>query len=273
MLGVFQERWQDLQVLKSIWFAKISGSSHKERLESFYAPQADAYDHFRSRFLHGRDGMLKACARKMLSLEDSNGLVWVDLGGGTAENVKSMAKYIDLSKFQKIYVVDICGPLCDVARKKANALGWSNVEIVEADVCEFEPDRQPATLITFSYSLSMIPPFMAAVDKALSYLDQEKGIFGIADFYTSLKHDTPTRQHSYICRWFWRTIFDLDNIDLGPVRRQYLEHHLEQVHEENKCGGIPYVPLLKVPYYIWLGQKRSHRSQLSENGSATTYAH
>jgi hypothetical protein len=31
----------DLQVLKSIWFAKIQGESHKERLESFYAPQAE----------------------------------------------------------------------------------------------------------------------------------------------------------------------------------------------------------------------------------------
>jgi betaine lipid synthase len=90
----------------------------------------------------------------MLELEDPTGLVWVDLGGGTAENVKTMSKYIDLSKFEKIYVVDICGPLCDVARKKAAALGWNNVEIVEADVCEFEPDTKPATLITFSYSLS-----------------------------------------------------------------------------------------------------------------------
>lgn len=30
----------DVQVLKSIWFGKITGSTHKERLESFYGPQA-----------------------------------------------------------------------------------------------------------------------------------------------------------------------------------------------------------------------------------------
>lgn len=215
--------------------------------------------------------MLKACAKKMLELEETDELVWVDLGGGTAENVKSMSKYMDLAKFQKIYVVDICGPLCEVARKKANSLGWNNVEIVEADVCEFEPDKKPATLITFSYSLSMIPPFMDAVDKALSYLDRNTGIVGVSDFYTSLKHDIPTRQHSYICRWFWRTIFDMDNIDLGPARRQYLEHHLEQVYEENKCGGIPYVPLLKVPYYIWLGRSSSQRAQVTGNGDAVNH--
>lgn len=273
MGGALQERWQDLLVLKAIWFPHITGTSHKERLESFYAPQADAYDHFRSRFLHGRDGMLRACARKMLDLEGSGELVWVDLGGGTAENVKTMAKYIDLSKFTKIYVVDICGPLCNVARKKAVNLGWSNVEIVEADVCEFVPDNRPATLVTFSYSLSMIPPFMDAVDKALSYLDEEKGIFGIADFYTSLKHDTPGRQNGFISRWFWRTIFDLDNIDLGPARRQYLDHLLEQVDEENRCGGIPYVPLLKVPYYIWLGKRRAYRAGHAENGTASNHVY
>ena len=30
----------DLQVLKSIWFNKVSGDDHAERLESFYGPQA-----------------------------------------------------------------------------------------------------------------------------------------------------------------------------------------------------------------------------------------
>ncbi|MCO5585907.1 hypothetical protein L7F22_039841 [Adiantum nelumboides] len=115
----------------------------------------------------------------------------------------------------------------------------------------------------------VIPPFMAAVDKALSYLDQERGIFGISDFYTSLKHDIPSRQHGFFSRWFWQAIFDLDNIDLGPARRQYLEHHLEQVFEENSCGGIPYVPLLKVPHYIWLGKKRIHRPGYAENGTAS----
>ena len=42
-------------------------------------------------------------------------------------------------------------------------------------------------------------------------------------------------------------------------------HVFLAVYEENKCGGIPYVPLLKVPYYIWLGRKKSESSP-SENG-------
>lgn len=40
------------------------------------------------------------------------GQVWVDLGGGTGENVAMMSHYIDLSRFKQIYVVDLCRSLC-----------------------------------------------------------------------------------------------------------------------------------------------------------------
>ncbi|KAH8969402.1 hypothetical protein BDL97_02G031900 [Sphagnum fallax] len=144
----------DIQVLRTMWFSKIAGDTHKERLECFYGPQAHAYDHFRARFLHGREGMLKACAQEMKRLQNQDGLVWVDLGGGTGQNVETMARFFDISQFEKIYVVDICGPLCEVARKNVKQRGWTNVEVFEADVCEFKPETAPATLITFSYSLS-----------------------------------------------------------------------------------------------------------------------
>eukprot|EP00249_Psilotum_nudum_P001937 c14704_g1_i1 orf=83-910(+) len=272
-MQTLQAFWDDLQVLKSMWLSRISGSSHKERMDSFYASQADAYDHFRARFLHGRERMLRACAKMIEEMGVEEGLLWVDLGGGTAENVRLMSRYIDLSKFEKIYVVDICGPLCDVARQKSKTLSWTNVEIVEADACNFAPVSKPVTLITFSYSLSMIPDFMLAIDKAISYLDQYVGILAVVDFCTSLKHDIPERQNGYVCRWFWRIIFELHNIDLGPARRQYLDHILDQVYEENKYGYIPYVPLLKIPYCVWLGRKRMHFPSLATNGDAFDYTH
>lgn len=72
----------------------------------------------------------------------------------------------------------------------------------------------------------VIPPFMKAVDAGISYL-HEDGLFGVADFFTSAKFDLPNRQHTYSQRCFWRSVFDLDGIDLGPDRRQYLENNLE----------------------------------------------
>jgi hypothetical protein len=51
-----------------------------------------------------------------------------------------------------------------------------------------------------------------------------------------------------------RSVFDIDTIDLGPERRAYIEHKLERVWEVNSQGSIPYVPYLRAPYYIWIGQ-------------------
>ena len=48
--------------------------------------------------------------------------------------------------------------------------------------------------------------------------------------------------------------FDTDFIDIGPVRRQYLDHRLERVWEHNSEGSIPYVPVLRAPYYVWVGR-------------------
>jgi betaine lipid synthase len=99
----------------------------------------------------------------------------------------------------------------------------------------------------------VIPPFHAAVDNAQTLL-AEDGFIGVADFYVSSKYDLPLRQMPSIYRWFWRTVFDTDNIDLGPERRQYLDHTFQREWEYNGRGSIPYVPgLLKAPFYVWIG--------------------
>jgi betaine lipid synthase len=98
--------------------------------------------------------------------------------------------------------------------------------------------------------LAVIPPFHAAVDRAVSYLDREEGLLGVADFGVSAKYDLPLRQQPWARRFFWRAVFDTDNIDLGPERRQYLDHALSRVWEFNDEGSIPYVPLLRAPYYV-----------------------
>jgi betaine lipid synthase len=235
----------DAVVLKNIWFSSLKKSGdHAERLEKFYGPQAHAYDGFRSKFLWGRQPLLASCAAR---LEEAR--VWVDLGGGTGENVLLMTKYKDISVFDKIYVVDLCPSLCDIARRKLAE--YPNVEVIHGDAATFTPKEEKVSLVTFSYSLSMIPPFHAAVDQAISYLHPETGLLGVADFFVSNKFDhLPLRQHSYLKRIFWQSIFDLDAIELGPERRNYLDHSLSRVWEYNDNGSIPYVPFLKAPYYV-----------------------
>lgn len=99
---------------------------------------------------------------------------------------------------------------------------------------------------------AVIPPFHAAIDRAISYLDQEDGILGVTDFFTSGKYDFPMRQMTWSRRFFWRSVFDTDNIDIGPERRQYLDHSLSRIWEFNDEGSIPYVPFFRAPFYVAL---------------------
>ena len=251
--------------MKTIWVklrlnTRRTMPDHKSYLEKVYAPQAQVYDRMRARgFLWGRKPMLAACASRLTDSYDKRRqsalgeLVWVDLGGGTAENVSLMSKYIPLKCFKAIYVVDLCSSLCDIARKKVEENGWDNVHIVEKDACRFTPEEGRADLVTFSYSLSMMRDPFTVIDKMFTYLNPEVGVVGVSDFYVSAKFDFPHRQMSYFNRFLWKSIFDIDNIDLGPERRQYLDHRLLRVFEYNSSGAIPYIPFIKAPYYTWVG--------------------
>lgn len=98
-----------------------------------------------------------------------------------------MSAYVDVPKFfSRVYLVDFSPSLCEVARKRFERLGWSNVIVVCQDARKFRledyeegplgvktPARSPslgyfsqppaeyggADLITMSYSLSMIVGF------------------------------------------------------------------------------------------------------------------
>ena len=90
---------------------------HPPPLPSTPLPTPTADDSFRSKFLWGRKPMLAACAARLREGVEGADMVWVDLGGGTGENVDLMAQYMDLSRFKKIYVVDLCHSLCEQVRR------------------------------------------------------------------------------------------------------------------------------------------------------------
>ena len=118
----------------------------------------------------------------------------VDLGGGTAYNVQSMLSYLPLECFRAIYVVDLAGPLCEQAQRRVDALpGWKGVvHVVRGDAATFVPPSPcpdsgsglgSVDLVTFSYSLSMMPPFLDAVDHAAALLKPGTGCVLCFDFF------------------------------------------------------------------------------------------
>jgi S-adenosylmethionine-diacylgycerolhomoserine-N-methlytransferase len=238
--------WSDLKILTQMAFKPVRGGTHAERLESFYGGQARDYDDFRRRLLKGREHLWDVLPRP-------DGGIWVDMGGGTGANLENFGPGID--SLGKVYVVDLSRSLLTVARDRCRQRGWSNVECVEADATTFRPAEGSADVVTFSYSLTMIPPWHAAIDNALAML-KPGGLIGVVDFYVAQKHPAETlRRHGWLCRSLWPVWFATDNVFPSPDHLPYLRRKFETVRLEEEMAKLPYVPLLRAPYYTFIGQK------------------
>src|SRR5262245_42441573 len=123
----------DLKILYHLALKPVRGKDHAARMESFYAGQAESYDDFRRRLLKGRQELWNLLPRPA-------GGTWVDMGGGTGGNLEYFGGQSgQLAGLSHIYVVDLSRSLLEVAKKRAAAEGWTNVEAVEADATTFQP--------------------------------------------------------------------------------------------------------------------------------------
>ncbi|KAI8839245.1 hypothetical protein BC829DRAFT_426120 [Chytridium lagenaria] len=209
----------------------VNSEEHQNRLEAFYEGQADIYDVTRRRFSPSRN-------------------------------------------FDRVYLVDITPSLCKVAEERFKRLGWTNVKVVCMDATKFAIPKEDGedieiALITMSYSLSMMSRSTLLLTVS-SPFSPPLVSSGVSDFYISPKRSSdPTRQLSWLMRWFWSIWFDLDNIYLHHSRRDYLEHKFKTVKSLN-CKNPFVKPLVYIPYYVWIGaQKGAELPALTAANSET----
>lgn len=235
----------DLRTLYRLAFQRVRGRDHQERLEAFYRHQAAGYDDFRKRLLHGREEMMRA-------LELPPGGRLLDLGGGTGSNLEALGQQLQI--LRSVTVVDLCPSLLEAARRRIEANGWANVTTALADVTTYDPGESVDAL-TFSYSLTMIPDWFRALERAYELL-KPGGTIGVVDFYVSRKWPAEgMRRHGSLTRWFWPAWFGCDNVFLSPDHLPWLRGRFETVKLEERAGRVPYMLGLKAPYYIFVGRK------------------
>jgi S-adenosylmethionine-diacylgycerolhomoserine-N-methlytransferase len=236
----------DMKILYHMLVKPVRGDSHAQRMESFYGGQAAAYDDFRKRLLKGREELyLQAPCPE-------NG-IWVDMGGGTGANIENLASR--MNEIQKVYVVDLSESLLGVAADRFRQRGWENAVPVAADATQYRPPEGYADVVTFSYSLTMIPDWFAAIENARKML-KPGGHIGVVDFYVGRKWAAAgTRQHRWLARNLWQPWFATDNVFPSPDHLPFLRHHFEQVELTEDRNRLPYVPLLRTPYYRFIGRK------------------
>ena len=233
-----------LRFLYHLTLKPIRGRDHAERLDSFYRGQADLYDASRARLLAGR-----AVLYSRIGVPDDG--VWVDVGGGTAAALEHLGSRIE--RLRKLYVVDLSPSLIGLARERARARGWRNVETVVGDGATFQPDEPAVDVVTFSHSLTMMPDWFAALDHAAALL-RPGGRLGAVDFYVARKHPAPGfASHPWLARAFWPLWFAGDNVHPSPDHLPYLARRFEPLWIAERHARVPYLPL-RVPYYAFLGR-------------------
>ncbi len=235
----------EARVLLQLLRGQSRQGSHADRLQHFYAPQAALYDRFRERLLHGRRELIER-------LDPQAGARVVELGGGTGRNLLFFGER--LAGFGQVTLVDLCPALLAQAEKRCR--DWPNVDVVEADATTWQP-RQAVDCVYFSYSLTMMPDWQAAIDNALAMLKPD-GVMGVVDFYISQRSaDAGLVQHNATTRWFWPRWFGHDGVRLNPQHLDYLRHCFSDHTLSERRGPVPYLPFLQVPHYVFVGRKPS----------------
>ncbi|KAF9113872.1 hypothetical protein BGX27_000628 [Mortierella sp. AM989] len=255
-------------------------SSQQGRLEAFYKEQAEIYDETRGGLLRGRSSMLALVAAQLKEqLKDSGSdkaPVWVDLGGGTGWNIEQMNSHFPISKFERVYLVDLCPSLCRIARERFQKIGWTNVFVICEDALGsnfpgMDNPKGKIDVVTMSYSLSMMDNYYAVVDHVHSLLEPKAGILGVSDFYASgnVTKASSYGIEGYQCNWltrnFWQIWFSFDHVHLHASRREYLEYRFDVKKAINGRNQFVIPFIVQIPYYIWVGQKK--RSDLKRNQS------
>jgi S-adenosylmethionine-diacylgycerolhomoserine-N-methlytransferase len=228
----------DLRTLWQMARGAQGGGSHAERLERFYRPQAAHYDAFRERLLHGR--------RELVELLDPPvGAVIVELGAGTGRNAEFFGNR--LLDFGHVELVDLCPAMLAQARRR-----WAlqpMVRIIEADAATYRP-QQPVDRVYFSYALTMIPQWSEAIDNAVAML-KPGGLLGVADFDLPRGNCLSDR---CACA-FWRRWFAHDGVRLDHGHIERLQTVTETVTLRESTATLPWLPGLRMPYYLYLGRK------------------
>lgn len=233
----------DLRVLWTLVRGQPRHGGLRQRLEAFYRPQATRYDTFRERMLHGRQRLLD-----LLDIRPNHYVV--ELGGGTGRNLDYLGER--LAGLRRVDVVDLCPALLEQARRRAQHR--ANVVIVDADATAYRP-AEPVDRVFFAYSLTMMPNWQDALENARAML-RPGGLVGVVDFYVAERvSETRAGPHGPLTRRFWPWWFAHDGVLLNPQHLASLARRFQTVHRGEHRGPLPFLPGLRVPYYLFVGRK------------------
>ncbi|MEG3181883.1 class I SAM-dependent methyltransferase [Sphingomonas sp. LT1P40] len=209
---------------------------HAAHMDGVYAAQRHIYDLTRKYYLLGRDRLID-------TLNPPPGGAVLEVGCGTARNLIAAARRWPKAHF---YGLDISEAMLTTARAKVAKAGLSDrITLAQGDAAAFNVAAFGVTgfdRVFLSYTLSMIPDWTAAIERAAGAL-APAGQLHIVDF----------GQQERLPRWWRASLFAwLERFHVSP--RRELPVALKHIAMAN--GLIPaFQPLLRG--YAWSGCLRA----------------
>ncbi len=245
---------------KGLVASSIPQEGHAKDMESFYKYQKDSYDAFREDLLHGKQPLMED-----FPLSKKGGMVWVDVGGGTARNLEYFTVETIRKHFKKIYIVDISASLLTVASNRVKLMGLEDiVEVIEHDctrqsVLKVLPKKGTVDAVTMSYSFSMIPDQKAAMSNIITLLKPKTGFVAIADFFMKGNYDdflpNVARRFRSMEAKFHKWWFGMDHVHLlTDAQTEFAE--LETIWDNRFRGGVPFLPFLQPFHGVKIMKKK-----------------
>lgn len=156
--------------------AEIAATSHAAAMDGMYRHTRHIYDLTRKPYLLGRDRLIAE-----LGLEVGGSVL--EMGCGTGRNLIAAARAYPKAE---LYGFDISEEMLKTAKEAVSLAGLAHrIHLLQGDAAEFEAavafGREAFDRVYFSYTLSMVPPWRAALARGLA-LTSSGGRFSVVDF-------------------------------------------------------------------------------------------
>ncbi len=149
----------------------LDDTKHAELMNDTYRTQRLFYDATRKYYLFGRDYLIK-------NLDAPKNARILEVACGTGRNLAMVARHYPNAK---LYGLDISSQMLVSADAKLK----DRAMLAEADACDFDPvalfGKGNFDRIILSYSVSMIPDWIGAIEEAVSHLAPD-GELHLVDF-------------------------------------------------------------------------------------------
>jgi len=155
--------------------AEIATTSHATAMDRMYRYTRHIYDLTRKPYLLGRDRLIAE-----LGLEAGGSVL--EMGCGTGRNLIAVARAYPKAE---VYGFDISEEMLKTARAAIMRAGLAHrIHLMQGDATAFDAvafGREAFDRVYFSYTLSMVPPWRAALAHGLA-LTTSGGRFSVVDF-------------------------------------------------------------------------------------------